>query len=333
MIRLHRIPLLLVVFAALVPLAAQDVVVSSADPNTASQGTINLNVTVSGKGFKRGAQARWKVTGTEDPGGVTVNSTTYVNPNKVVANIDVTDTAVISKFDVEVQNSDGRNGEGVELFAVTASSAVQKGGDKGKTRTITTFRNCQGDVVRIPGPTCPAPDRIQSDIGSPYEDGMQLVESFVGSSANYGNLFVWLRESSRGLFLDFTDCASPPCSPPITSGVVDDAQITVFVDRVIKDGVHAMTVGQSIDAPMRVYFWLPLITGEKPNFVHFEPAGAGACNNQSTFLKVTRAANVGSKRSWEVSADPNMIACLTMQGGTVLGGTFRMPFKATWVEK
>jgi len=28
-----------------------------------------------------------------------------------------------------------------------------------------------------------------------------------------------------------------------------------------------------------------------------------------------------------------MIACLTMQGGTVLGGTFRMPFKATWVEK
>ena len=61
--------------------------VAAADPPLAAQGTLNLNVKVTGKGFKNGAKAKWLVTGTTDPGGVTVNSTTFVNSTELTANI------------------------------------------------------------------------------------------------------------------------------------------------------------------------------------------------------------------------------------------------------
>src|SRR4051812_47210104 len=75
--------------------------VAAADPAAAAQGTLNLNVKVNGKGFKNGAKAKWLVAGTSDPGGVTVNSTTFVSSTELIANITVSDTAVISTFDIQ----------------------------------------------------------------------------------------------------------------------------------------------------------------------------------------------------------------------------------------
>jgi len=118
------IALLLFVAIALIPRAhAQgQVSVSAADPMAAEVGTINLNVKVTGKGFKNGAKAKWFVTGTTDTGGVTVNSTTFVSSGEVTANITVADTAAITTFDIQVTNSDGRGGKGTELFNVTAKA-------------------------------------------------------------------------------------------------------------------------------------------------------------------------------------------------------------------
>src|SRR5215475_14420225 len=70
--------------------------VTAADPMSASQGTVNLNVKVAGKGFKNGAKAKWFVTGTTDPGGVTVNSTTFVSGTELTANITVDAAATIA---------------------------------------------------------------------------------------------------------------------------------------------------------------------------------------------------------------------------------------------
>jgi uncharacterized delta-60 repeat protein len=100
--------------------AQGQVQVTAADPMAAEQGTINLNVKVTGKGFKNGANAKWFVTGTTNPGGVTVNSTNFVSSTELSANITVADTATIANFDIQVTNSDGRGGKGTELFAVTA---------------------------------------------------------------------------------------------------------------------------------------------------------------------------------------------------------------------
>jgi hypothetical protein len=100
------------------PLAAQSLQVNSASPNAAAQGTINLDVAIGGSGFKHGAKSQWFVSGTTNPGGVTVNSTTFVNSNQLTANITVADTATITSFDVLVQNTDGRTGKGTGLFSV-----------------------------------------------------------------------------------------------------------------------------------------------------------------------------------------------------------------------
>jgi hypothetical protein len=102
-----------------VPGAAQNITVTATNPNTAPQDTIALDVTINGSGFKRGAKAKWFVTGTTNPGGVTVNSTNYVSSSQLIANITVAADAVISDFDVQVANNDGRTGVGIEAFTIT----------------------------------------------------------------------------------------------------------------------------------------------------------------------------------------------------------------------
>jgi hypothetical protein len=104
------------------PLVAQDVVVSAAIPDNAAQGTVNLNVTIKGKGFKKGAAAKWFVTGTTNPGGITVNSTAFVSASELLADITIDEDAVIDRFDIEVMLTSGRTGKGIELFSVTEKS-------------------------------------------------------------------------------------------------------------------------------------------------------------------------------------------------------------------
>ncbi len=98
--------------------SAQTISVASADPPTGEQGTLNLPVVVTGKGFKKGAQAKWFQTGTINPAGVHVKSTQFVSSTQLIATIDIDDGAAIDLFDIEVQNADGRTGKGTELFSV-----------------------------------------------------------------------------------------------------------------------------------------------------------------------------------------------------------------------
>ena len=117
-------PLLLAIFLILslglgaLPAVAQ-IQVDSLNPNAAPQGTTNLNVTISGSGFKKGAKAQWFVTGTTNPGGVTVSSTTFNGSTTLTANITIATGAVISGYDVVVTNTDGRTGKGTDRFSVT----------------------------------------------------------------------------------------------------------------------------------------------------------------------------------------------------------------------
>jgi hypothetical protein len=99
------------------PCVAQ-ITVTGADPSSAAQGTIDLDVTISGSGFKKGAQAAFHVHGTTNNGGVTVNSTSFSSGSSLTANISIAANADISNYDVEVTNSDDRTGVGSEDFAV-----------------------------------------------------------------------------------------------------------------------------------------------------------------------------------------------------------------------
>lgn len=110
--------LILVAAVSILPAGAQ-IQVTSTNPAAAPQGTTNINVTISGSGFKRGAKAQWFVTGTTNPGGVTVNSTSFNGSSSVTANITIASGATLSGFDVLVTNTDGRTGKGTDLFTVT----------------------------------------------------------------------------------------------------------------------------------------------------------------------------------------------------------------------
>jgi hypothetical protein len=114
-----------VVILALAPFAAAraQVAVTSADPSSAPQGTLSLDVNVSGSGFDSSAQVDFLVTGTTSPGGITVRKVKVTGPKKLVATIDVADTAVIEKFDIQVSLSGGRKGKGTSLFAVLAKGS------------------------------------------------------------------------------------------------------------------------------------------------------------------------------------------------------------------
>ena len=99
--------------------AASQIQVTSTNPSSAPQGSTNLNVKINGSGFKRGAASAWFVTGTTNPGGVTVNSTAFVSSTSLTANITIASNATLSAFDVVVTNTDGRSGKGTDSFAVT----------------------------------------------------------------------------------------------------------------------------------------------------------------------------------------------------------------------
>lgn len=118
---LSLLAIIFVVFAASDVSFASNVTVTAANPDSAAPGTINLNVTISGSGYKRGAAAKFFVSGTTDPGGVTVSTTSFSNSSQVVATINVDASATIASYDIEVQNTDGSNGKGTELFAIQPS--------------------------------------------------------------------------------------------------------------------------------------------------------------------------------------------------------------------
>lgn len=195
--------------------AAQTIEVTSATPSSAAQGTINLNVSVKGKGFKKGAQAKWFVTGSANPGGVTVNSTAFVNPGEVTANITVADTADIANFDIVVQNSDGRSGKGTELFAVTAKpnsctsdvqlKAIFAPGNGGSLRLVYGDSD-SGTTAR----TYSNPSDPEFDGGSVYTDGADgiFVQFQVCNGSN--DLIINLGNSSRFLNFKFSQQLTSP---------------------------------------------------------------------------------------------------------------------------
>jgi len=119
-----RLVVFALAFVMCSPGAYAQIQVTSAVPDNASQGTLNLDVVLKGNGFKKGAKAQWFVTGTTNPGGVTVNSTAFNNSGQLTANITVASDAVIANFDIVVKNSDGRTGKGTELFAVQSKTAT-----------------------------------------------------------------------------------------------------------------------------------------------------------------------------------------------------------------
>ena len=109
---------LLAMGLAPVGVALAQVKVTAATPASAYQGTIALDVVVSGSGFNSSAKVQYFVSGTTNPGGITVKKVTFRSSSELVTTIDVADTADLASFDIVVTLDSGRKGKGTTLFTV-----------------------------------------------------------------------------------------------------------------------------------------------------------------------------------------------------------------------
>jgi hypothetical protein len=259
------VPWLLLQAAWAPPAAAQDIVVSAADPPSAPQGTVNLDVTIKGKNFKRGAVARFLKSDNSDPTKITVKSTTFVNRTELRANVDIADTTeALGKFDIEVQNSDGRTGKGIELFTVT---------EKVNTFTDVVARadfldgsdRVRSDGTLLPG-ECGLAD--YADLADPCGPGHTGV-SYIYATGQY-----FLRTVSghpltptRWLVLDFGEPSFGACpgldtvlksypgrnpaaySPEDPDPCIDLVEARFSADRAFAPGAVYAPVGLVIDGP------------------------------------------------------------------------------------
>lgn len=121
--------MLAVICLAAVPSLLAQVTVTGANPSAAPPGTVNLNVTISGSGFKKNAKAQFFLTGTTNPGGVTVTSTAFGSSGQVVATINVSSDAVDASYDIQVLNTNGSSGKGTELFGVNKDANINGSND------------------------------------------------------------------------------------------------------------------------------------------------------------------------------------------------------------
>lgn len=103
------------------PLAAADPEVTGADPPSAEQGTVNLDVEIAGQGFIKGAAARFFLIddGVVD---VVVHRTSFKGSKRLIANIDVVEAARLGDYTIEVRQNGGV-GKGTGLFKVLEKTA------------------------------------------------------------------------------------------------------------------------------------------------------------------------------------------------------------------
>ncbi len=134
---------------------AGPVQVDLATPSVGEQ-TQTYDVTIDGNGFDEGSVASFLVTGSENPGGVVVTNTRFVNRRQLVATINIAEDAELEDYDIEVVTSGGRRGKGHTLFRVVAPGGGGNGGNQCDLQFSATF---------MPEPTY---DALRSDGGGDY---------------------------------------------------------------------------------------------------------------------------------------------------------------------
>lgn len=210
--------LLSITFVFLANSATAQISVTSATPNSAIQGTINLDVTVGGRGFKAGAKAQWFISGTTNPGGVTVNSTAFVNSNTLTANITVSSTAFVGGFDIVVKNADGRSGKGTELFAV--QSAPGQCTDVPLQLIVVPQTSGQGGISGDGVSIYNNPNDPAFNGGTLYKDGVGGVYTKFQLCNGTNDFVLNLRGTSPVRYLNL-DFSVQLASPDTANGAVD----------------------------------------------------------------------------------------------------------------
>jgi hypothetical protein len=292
--------------------ATAQIQVNSTNPNTGPQGTTNLNVTVKGSGFKKGAKAQWFVSGTTNPGGVTVNSTAFNSSSQLTANITISTTAVMSGFDVVVTNADGRTGVGRDAFTVTQSF--------GGNATSNVY-----DTLNAVTPVCGNPpcetllhsDSALSGGSSAYSTVKNSIASDVGSIEWELNL---TQQAVRTVYLTF----SQPVSGSESQLVPDGYYPALVFSRCFPayggaEESWPTTLGTNSVCSLRAHFQV----GSQEYYLVMSPNGRYPGTGWAS-VTCNKVDSAGVCKDWtavpNLSADPNnnpaVAELLSVSGGT-----------------
>ena len=123
---------LLVLGIAPADAAPPRVTVKAAAPSSAYQGD-TLDVVVTGSGFDPSAKVQYFVSGTTNPGGITVTAVKVANSGELTTTLVVSSDADLANFDIQVTLDNGRKGKGTTLFSVMAKPNNGPGGPSTRT--------------------------------------------------------------------------------------------------------------------------------------------------------------------------------------------------------
>jgi len=220
-------------------LPAQNIQVTSANPPAAPQGTINLNVAIGGNGFKKGAKAAFHLSGTPDPDGVTVNSTTFNTSSQLTANINISDTTNIANFDIVVTNADGRTGKGSQLFSVTAKGTpvgCTTLGTPSGFSLVAALNNSNSSGGAQYGPALGTAMQVRPVVLTAGTSSRTVLVAAVGEGGNNnqsGKLEIFILDPVTGQVLDGTVIVGTQVQP----------HITVTYDPTANIGIRVMAAG------------------------------------------------------------------------------------------
>ncbi len=292
--------------------ATAQIQVNSTSPNSAAQGTTNLNVTVSGSGFKKGAKAQWFVSGTTDPGGVTVNSTAFNSSSQLTANITISTTAVTSGFDVVVSNADGRTGIGSDAFTVTQSFSYNV-----TSNVYDTLNAVTPVCANPPCETLLHSDSALSGGSTAYSGGITSEVTNVEWKLDLVN------QAARTVYLTFSQPVSGSKSEPVPDGYYPALVFSrCFPAYGGAEESWPMTLGNNSVCSLRAHFSV----GKQEYYLVMSPNGSYPGTGWAS-VTCNQVDSTGVCNDWtavpNLSADPNnypavaeLLSVTTSKGST-----------------
>ena len=289
-----------------------DPVVQSVVPDSATQDT-TLDIEVSGKNFDEGSVVELGQGGTPSAK-IQTNSTTFLNPRKLRANITVAADADLGLYDVIVTTFRGRRGIGAEMFEVQQAGHTGSGNDFPVTITL------------------------GNGGGITYDDGGPVYENGVDGNLRIrgdGILF-WNLDTSRSFRLNFGSSDLPFPNPGDTR--VGALQLSAE-DNEALGGNHLFGMGENDprDAILRtrvestdgvIYqlrFQFPVLE-DLGDPINAEIAA------ESDFLVITRTGDTWTIATAGSPRDRAMVFSKTGRGKKtprINEGSFHMPFVMT----
>ncbi len=209
------------------------------------------------------------------------------------------------------------------ILATAGTAAAGKKPTAGKSPVTAEFREppLGGDG-----------DRIDSDGGGIYDDGVNGVKAYIQPDSQLADFFLDLitTKGARELFVDFGDCVTPgTCSPPFLSD-------TVFYNTQLQTravNLPGLPLGVPTQARLHLNFWAPdpqLNFQNRGWFLRFDPEDQGT-SCRSSFVTVTKTS--ANPDVWVIEADADDEACLGAHGLKKIPaqqrGKYHLPFQVT----